>query len=52
MDKIEKMATRTVNIAEDLQSVKKLWLDYLVWGNNKMQELYGVHPYQPKETVE
>lgn len=52
MDKKEKIVTRTVVIPDDLKAVKKLWLDYLVWGNNKMQELYGVHPHNPKDAVE
>ncbi len=52
MNKTEKVVTRTVQIPNDLAAVKKLWFDYLVWGNNKMQELHGVHPHNPKETVE
>ncbi len=52
MDKNEKVVTRTVVIPDDLEVVKKLWFDYLVWGNNKMQELYGVHPHNPNEAVE
>ncbi|GAA4309795.1 hypothetical protein GCM10023149_04250 [Mucilaginibacter gynuensis] len=52
MDKSEKVITRTVVIPDDLEAVKKLWFDYLVWGNDNMQELYSVHPHHPKETVE
>jgi len=52
MDKSEKVITRTVIIPDDLEAVKKLWFDYLVWGNDIMQELYGVHPHNPKEAVE
>ncbi|RIV20004.1 N-acetyltransferase [Fibrisoma montanum] len=52
MDKSEKVKTRTVVIPDDLEAVKKLWFDYLVWGNDKMQELYGVHPHNPKEAVD
>jgi len=52
MDKNEKVKTRNVEIPDDLEAVKKLWFDYLVWGNDKMQELYGVHPHNPKEAVE
>ncbi|MGM9509057.1 hypothetical protein ACS5NO_15085 [Larkinella sp. GY13] len=52
MNKSEKVKTRTVVIPDDLEAVKKLWFDYLVWGNDKMQELYGVHPHNPKEAVE
>lgn len=52
MDIKEKVVTRTVVIPEDLEAVKNLWFDYLIWGNDKMQELYGVHPHNPKEAVE
>ena len=52
MSKSENVKTRTVVIPNDLEVVKKLWFDYLVWGNDKMQELYGVHPHNPKEAVE
>jgi GNAT superfamily N-acetyltransferase len=43
---------RNVVLPDDIADVKKLWLDYLVWGNDKMQALYGVHPHNPKEAVE
>lgn len=43
---------RDVILATDLDDVRKLWFDYLVWGNNKMQTLYGVHPHNPREAVE
>lgn len=52
MNKIEKVITRTLIIPDDIEAVRKLWFDYLVWGNDKMQELYGVHPHNPKEAVE
>ena len=52
MDKNEKVETRTLILPDDIEVVKQLWLDYLVWGNDKMQELYGVHPHNPKEVVE
>lgn len=52
MDNSEKVVTRTVVIPDDIEAVKRLWLDYLTWGNDKMQELYGVHPHNPKEAVE
>lgn len=52
MDKKEKVKTRTLILPDDIEAIKKLWFDYLVWGNDKMQELYGVHPHNPKETVE
>lgn len=43
---------RDVVIPNDLDDVRKLWLAYLVWGNNEMQALYGVHPHNPVEAVE
>lgn len=43
---------RDVILPNDLNDVRKLWLEYLVWGNDKMQSLYGVHPHNPKEAVE
>ena len=43
---------RDVVIPDDLRKVRKLWLDYLVWGNNEMQALYGIHPHNPAEAVE
>ena len=43
---------RNVVIPDDLNNVRKLWLDYLVWGNNEMQALYGIHPHNPAEAVE
>ena len=52
MDKNEKVKTRTVLIPDDLEAVKELWFDYLSWGNGRMQELYGVHPHNPKDAVE
>ena len=35
----------------NIDSVKQLWKDYLTWGNDKMQMLYGVHPHNPEEAV-
>ncbi|MVM35887.1 GNAT family N-acetyltransferase [Spirosoma sp. HMF4905] len=52
MNTSEKVKTRIVVIPDDLEAVKQLWFDYLVWGNDKMQELYGVHPHNPTEAVE
>ena len=43
---------KNVVIPDDLNNVRKLWLDYLVWGNNEMQTLYGIHPHNPAEAVE
>jgi len=52
MDKNESVETRILVVPGDIEAVKKLWFDYLVWGNDKMQELYAVHPHNPKEAVE
>ena len=52
MSAIKKVTIKKFVNPEDLEVVKKLWFNYLVWGNNKMQECYGVHPHNPKETVE
>ena len=43
---------RDVILTNDLNDIRKLWLGYLVWGNDKMQSLYSVHPHHPKEAVE
>ena len=43
---------RDVKLPVDIDSVRQLWTDYLTWGNDKMQMLYGVHPHNPKEAVE
>jgi len=52
MGKVENLITRPVVIPDDLQSVRQLWFDYLRWGNNKMQDLYGVHPHNAQEAVQ
>ncbi|MBC7652238.1 MAG: GNAT family N-acetyltransferase [Deinococcales bacterium] len=43
---------RDAKLPYDIQSIQQLWIDYLTWGNDKMQMLYGVHPHNPKEAVE
>jgi GNAT superfamily N-acetyltransferase len=43
---------RDAKFPDDLDAVRQLWTDYLTWGNDKMQMLYGVHPHNPKEAVE
>ena len=43
---------RDVVLPGDLDDVKRLWLEYLTWGNDEMQSLYGVHPHNPQEAVE
>ena len=39
-------------LPNDVDDIRRLWVDYLTWGNDTMQKLYGVHPHNPKETVE
>jgi GNAT superfamily N-acetyltransferase len=43
---------RNVLLPNDLEEIRKLWFDYLTWGNNEMQSLYGVHPHDPQIAVE
>ena len=43
---------RDVKLPNDIDFVQQLWTDYLIWGNDNMQMLYGVHPHNPKEQVE
>lgn len=52
MNKSTKVTVRNALLPDDIESIRTLWLDYLVWGNDKMEELYGVHPHNPKEAVE
>ena len=42
---------RDAKLPSDIVFIKKLWTDYLTWGNDKMQMLYGVHPHNPEEAV-
>ena len=42
---------RDAILPNDLNAIKQLWTDYLTWGNDKMQLLYGVHPHNPEEAV-
>lgn len=42
---------RDTQLPEDIENIKQLWTDYLTWGNNKMQMLYGVHPHNPEVQV-
>lgn len=51
MENNKKVKTRQLILPQDLAAVETLWLDYLSWGNDKMQELYGVHPHNPEEAV-
>ena len=43
---------RDAILPNDINCIKQLWTDYLTWGNDKMQMLYGVHPHNPTEAVE
>lgn len=43
---------REATFPNDIDSIRQMWTDYLTWGNDKMQMLYGVHPHNPKEAVE
>jgi GNAT superfamily N-acetyltransferase len=39
-------------LPNDIDFIRQLWIDYLTWGNDTMQMLYGVHPHDPKDSVE
>ncbi len=43
---------RDARLPDDIPFIRQLWIDYLTWGNDKMQALYGVHPHNPEEAVE
>lgn len=43
---------REAKLPDDLDFIRQLWIDYLRWGNDEMQMLYGVHPHNPTEQVE
>lgn len=43
---------RDVILPNDVNDIRRLWLEYLIWGNDEMQSLYGVHPHNPQEAVE
>src|SRR6478672_4090527 len=52
MDNILDVEVRDAKLPEDIDAARQLWIDYLTWGNDQMQTLYGVHPHNPKEQVE
>jgi len=52
MSNTSKLEVRDAKLPDDIGSIRQLWFDYLTWGNDNMQKLYGVHPHHPKETVE
>src|SRR5215213_8833179 len=43
---------RDAKFPTDVDDIRRLWIDYLTWGNGTMQMLYGVHPHNPEQTVE
>lgn len=43
---------RDAVLPRDGEAIRRLWLDYLTWGNNEMQARHGVHPHSPREAVE
>ena len=43
---------RNIKLPDDIELVRKLWTDYLTWGNETMQINYGVHPHNPTKIVE
>jgi hypothetical protein len=42
---------RDAQLPNGIDSIKQLWMDYLTWGNDKMQMLYGEHPHNPTKVV-
>jgi GNAT superfamily N-acetyltransferase len=52
MNTTDAIEIRDAKLPDDINSIKQLWTDYLTWGNDKMQLLYGVHPHNPAEAVE
>jgi GNAT superfamily N-acetyltransferase len=52
MNKNSAVEIRDAQLPGDFDSIRQLWMDYLTWGNDNMQMLYGVHPHNPAEQVE
>lgn len=52
MDTMTRLTVRNAKLPDDAETVKRLWLDYLIWGNQEMQARHGVHPHELGETVE
>jgi GNAT superfamily N-acetyltransferase len=52
MSKNSVVEIREAKLPNDINFIRQLWTDYLTWGNDNMQQLYGVHPHNPKEAVE
>ncbi len=43
---------RDAKLPNDIDFIRRLWIEYLTWGNDNMQMHYGVHPHNPNEQVE
>jgi GNAT superfamily N-acetyltransferase len=46
------ITVRDAELPRDSEAVRRLWLEYLIWGNDEMQARHGVHPHSPHEAVE
>jgi GNAT superfamily N-acetyltransferase len=51
MDSNSAIEIRNALLPSDIQHIEQLWIDYLTWGNDTMQSLYGVHPHNPRKAV-
>ena len=45
------MKIREASIPGDISAIERLWLEYLVWGNDTMQARHGIHPHDPRQAV-
>jgi GNAT superfamily N-acetyltransferase len=45
------MELREARLPADLPQIERLWLEYLVWGNETMQARHGIHPHDPLQAV-
>jgi GNAT superfamily N-acetyltransferase len=52
MPQFTAIEVRDAVLPRDREAVRRLWFDYLVWGNDEMQARYGVHPHSPQGTVD
>ena len=46
------LSIRAAVLPADREAIRRLWLEYLTWGNDELQRLHGVHPHAPAEAVE
>jgi ribosomal protein S18 acetylase RimI-like enzyme len=51
MNNTPRVEIRNATLPNDIDVIRRLWVDYLTWGNDTMQSLYGVHPHHPEETA-